>query len=448
MLSRLFQNTNKTQPVISETEVQQLQNDLRQEMIPVVVQQLKQDLRLEIEMELKKEFIETGGLEKLKESLREEILPSVREQAFHDLRAQLEPTIQSDLINELRNSETLSNEREKVRIELKAELLQSVNHELESLRKSKFDELSNKLKLEIDTLRVAKRNGFLLSHFKEAEIEKVKKIATDEIKKELTPLLRIQLEPIVRSELIEKIGPEVYNNLAKSEGLNKLALNELKESLRVQAKNELKEELEVVVKKEIFDSVTQQIRPEIESRIRAELTPSIIEAIAADNDNSLASLLQQAKMYLQEKLDRELTDRADKIARNLILNIAHEGKIEEGNVEALLSGLRDCAEANASPGGFSHTGFLKAEEKMSCVRTGEVIEKRDFYIVIGGRPHSLPNSYGEAANLAKLAYYEEKKKFKKTYHQFIGDSDFRDSNNNPLQQDRSTHEISEDDLSI
>jgi hypothetical protein len=448
MFSRFFQNTANTVPALSESEVQQLESDLRREMMPIVEQQLKNELKSKVEQELKDAFISSGGVENLKETLREEILPSVREQVFAVLRSQLEPIIQSDLINELRNSETISNEREKVRIELKAELLQNLNYEIESLRKVKFQDLSNKIKFELDTLRVAKRNGVLLSHFKEEEVEQVRKIAIEEVKKQLESTLRIQLEPIVRFELMKRLRPEVYNNLAQSDSLNKRVLNELKESLRVQAKNELKEELEVVVKKEIFDSVTDQIRPEIEARIRAELTPSIIEAIAADNDNSLASLLQQAKMYLQEKLDRELTDRADKIARNLILNIAHEGKIEEGNVEALLSGLRDCAEANASPGGFSHTGFLKAEAKMACVRTGEVIEKGDFYIVIGGRPHSLPNSYGEAANLAKLAYYEEKKKFKKTNHQFIGDSDFRDSNNNPLQQDRSTHEISEDDLSI
>jgi hypothetical protein len=247
---------------------------------------------------------------------------------------------------------------------------------------------------------------------------------------------------------MKRLRPEVYNNLAQSDSLNKRVLNELKETLRVQAKKELKEELEVVVKKEIFDSVTQQIRPEIEARIRAELTPSIIEAIAEDHDNSLASLLQQAKMYLQEKLDRELTERAGKMARNLVFNLVHEGQLDEARSEEVLCNIEDFTAANTSQQNFSHTGVLKAEEKLTCIRSGESIEKGDFYIVIGGRPHSLPNSYGEAANLAKLAYYEEKKKFKKTYHQFIGDSDFRDLNNNPLQQDQSTHEISEDDLSI
>jgi hypothetical protein len=153
-------------------------------------------------------------------------------------------------------------------------------------------------------------------------------------------------------------------------------------------------------------------------------------------------------MYLQEKLDRELTERAGKMARNLVFNLVHEGQLDEARCEEVLSNIEDFKEGNPSPCGFNHTGFLKAEKKLVCVRTGEVIEKGDFYIVIGGRPHSLPNSYGEAANLAKLAYYDEKKKFKKTNHQFIGDSDFRDSDNNPLQQDRSTHEISEDDLSI
>ena len=448
MFSRFFQNTANAVPALSESEVQQLESNLRQEMMPIVEQRLKIELQSKIEQELKNEFIESGGLENLKESLREEILPSVREQAFHVLRSQLEPIIQSDLINELRNSEAIANEREKVRIELKADLLQNLNQELESLRKVKFDDLSNKIKFELDTLRVSKRKGVLLSHFKEEEIEQVRKIAIEEVKKQLVPTLRTQLEPIIRSELANKIGPEVYEILLRSESLNKRVLNELKDTLRIQAKQELKEDLEVVVKKEIFDSVTDQIRPEIEARIRAELTPSIIEAIAEDHDNSLASLLQQAKMYMLEKLDDELTERAGKMARDLVFNLVHEGQIDEARSEEVLSNIEDFSAANTSQQSFSHTGFMKAEEKLICIRSGESIEKGDFYIVVGGRPHSLPNSYGEAANLAKLAYYGEKNKFKKTNHQFISDSDFREENNKLSLQDKSIHEIAADDLSI
>jgi len=448
MFSRFFQNTANAVPALSESEVQQLESDLRREMMPIVEQQLKNELKSKVEQELKNAFILSGGVENLKETLREEILPNVREQVFAVLRSQLEPIIQSDLINELRNSETISNEREKVRIELKAELLQNLNYEIESLRKVKFQDLSNKIKFELDTLRVAKRNGVLLSHFKEEEIEQVRKIAIEEVKKQLESTLRTQLEPIVRFELMKKLRPEVYNNLAQSDSLNKRVLNELKESLRVQAKNELKEELEVVVKKEIFDSVTDQIRPEIEARIRAELTPSIIEAIAEDHDNSLASLLQQAKMYMLKKLDDELTERAGKMARNLVFNLVHEGKIDEAISEEVLSNIEDFKEGNPSPCGFNHTGFLKAEKKLACVRTGEVIEKGDFYISIGGKPHALPHSYGESANLAKLAYYDEKKKYKKSDYQDDGNFANQKPYDKLSQQNIPLQSLTEEDLSI
>lgn len=448
MFSRFFQNTANAVPELSESEVQQLEINLRREMMPIVEQQLKNELKSKVEQELKDAFISSGGVENLKETLREEILPSVREQVFAVLRSQLEPIVQSDLINELRNSQAIATEREKIRIELKADLLQNLNLEIEALRKIKLDDLSNKIKFELDTLRVAKRKGLLLSHFKEEEIEQVRKIALEEVKKQVAPSLRCELEPLIRSDLANEIGPQVYESLLKSESLNKRVLNELKNTLRIQAKQELKEELEVVVKKEIFDSVTDQVRPEIEARIRAELTPSIIEAIAEDHDNSLASLLQQAKMYLQEKLDRELTARAARIAKNMVLSLAHEGKLEDDKTEEFLSNIEDFKVGNALPSGFSYTGFLKAEKKLFCARTGEVIEKGDFYISIAGKPHVLPTSYGEAVNLAKLAYYDEKKKHKKSSLQLDNDFAKQEASERQSLQDFSMHENIDDDISI
>ena len=151
---------------------------------------------------------------------------------------------------------------------------------------------------------------------------------------------------------------------------------------------------------------------------------------------------------MQEKLDRELTSRAGKIAKNLVLNLAHEGKLEDDKTEEFLSNIEDFKEGNTSSCGFSHTGFLKAEKKLACVRTGEVIEKGDFYISIGGKPHALPHSYGESANLAKLAYYDEKKKYKKSDYQ--GDGNF--ANQKPhdklSQQNLALQSLTDEDLSI
>ena len=118
MFSRFFQNTANAVPELSESEVQQLEINLRREMMPIVEQQLKNELKLKVEEELKNEFISSGGVENLKEAMREEILPSVREQVFEVLRSQFEPIVKSDLINELRNSQAIATEKEKIRIEL------------------------------------------------------------------------------------------------------------------------------------------------------------------------------------------------------------------------------------------------------------------------------------------------------------------------------------------